>query len=212
MRKRWLAPAMLAAAALAVTACGSANGNGKTGGTGATSPPSSSAAGGGAMTGGAVVKARTVKGKVLLVNDKGLTLYWFTADKNGKSACNSSCASYWPPVPGPVKAGSHSHIKASALGEIKRSDGSEQATFDGHPLYLYASDTKPGMASGNGLTSDGGTWKDIPIKGLKPRSDHRKGKGKKGKKGHKGKKNKKNPGGTMKKKKKHKKSGGWPKG
>ena len=41
------------------------------------------------------------------------------------------------------------------FGTIKRSDGSTQATFDGHPLYTFVGDTAPGQAKGNGLNVAG---------------------------------------------------------
>ena len=49
------------------------------------------------------------------------------------------------------------------LGTIKRSDGSLQATFDGHPLYTYVSDTAPGQNSGDGVNLDGGLWHELKV-------------------------------------------------
>ena len=51
------------------------------------------------------------------------------------------------------------------FGTIKRSDGSVQATFDGHPLYTFAADTAPGQAKGNGLNAAGGLWHEITTSG-----------------------------------------------
>ena len=51
------------------------------------------------------------------------------------------------------------------FGTIKRSDGSAQATFDGHPLYTFAGDTAPGQAKGNGLNAAGGLWHEITTSG-----------------------------------------------
>jgi hypothetical protein len=51
------------------------------------------------------------------------------------------------------------------FGTIKRSDGSAQATFDGHPLYTFVGDTAPGQAKGNGLNAAGGLWHDVPTSG-----------------------------------------------
>jgi predicted lipoprotein with Yx(FWY)xxD motif len=51
------------------------------------------------------------------------------------------------------------------LGTITRSDGSTQATYNGHPLYTYISDSAPGQAKGNGLNLSGGVWHEIPASG-----------------------------------------------
>ena len=41
------------------------------------------------------------------------------------------------------------------FGTITRANGMLQATYKGHPLYLYAGDMAPGQVKGNGL---GGVW------------------------------------------------------
>ena len=78
---------------------------------------------------------------MVLTDAKGFTLYWFVPDTAAKSNCNGSCATFWPPVKGPASLASG--VKGT-LGTITRSDGSVQATFDGHPLYTYKGDSKPG--------------------------------------------------------------------
>ncbi len=54
------------------------------------------------------------------------------------------------------------------FGTITRSDGSTQATFDGHPLYTFVGDTAPGQAKGNGLNAAGGLWHEITTSGTAP--------------------------------------------
>ena len=51
------------------------------------------------------------------------------------------------------------------LGTITRSNGTKQATWNGHPLYTYVADTAPGMAKGNGINSSGGVWHEITLAG-----------------------------------------------
>jgi predicted lipoprotein with Yx(FWY)xxD motif len=111
-----------------------------------------------AASGGAQVKVgKTSIGRVL-VNAHGLTLYMFAADKHGKSACYGSCATYWPPL---LTTSTHvvgTGVKTSLLGTTKRTGGKLQVTYNGHPLYRFLKDTKPGQASGQGLNLSGGLW------------------------------------------------------
>jgi len=113
-------------------------------------------------TGPDVLKARDVGGVNLLTNAKGLTLYWFAPDTSSKSVCYGSCAAYWPPVTGDPSAGPG---VTGTLGTISRTDGTTQATYDGHPLYTYIGDSAPGTASGNNINLNGGLWHDLPLTG-----------------------------------------------
>jgi predicted lipoprotein with Yx(FWY)xxD motif len=49
------------------------------------------------------------------------------------------------------------------VGAIKRTDGTEQLTYNGHPLYTYIGDSAPGQASGNNLNLNGGLWLEIRV-------------------------------------------------
>jgi predicted lipoprotein with Yx(FWY)xxD motif len=117
--------------------------------------PAPASAGGG-------LKAVQIGGVSVLANARGFTLYSFAPDTPAKSVCNGSCAAYWPPVKGPVTAGPG---VTGRLGTIKRSDGSTQATYDGHPLYTYVADSAPGQAHGNNLNLNGGLWREVPTAG-----------------------------------------------
>ncbi len=110
-------------------------------------------------TGPDVLKARTIGGVNLLTDAQGLTLYWFAPDTSTKSACYGSCAAYWPPVTGTPSAGPG---VTGTLGTITRTDGTKQATYDGHPLYTYVADSA-GTARGNNLNLNGGLWHEVPI-------------------------------------------------
>jgi predicted lipoprotein with Yx(FWY)xxD motif len=168
----------LAAIALAVAACGSsssssssaaATGSPAAQGTSAAATGSPAAATGSpaAAAGGSssALATTTVKGTKVLTNSKGFVLYWFVPDTTTKSNCNGSCATFWPPVTGPATAGSG---VTGTLGAITRSDGSKQATYDGHPLYTFAGDSAPGEAKGNGVNESGGLWYEMTVSGAKP--------------------------------------------
>jgi predicted lipoprotein with Yx(FWY)xxD motif len=95
----------------------------------------------------------------VLTNGKGFTLYSFAPDTPTTSKCYGSCAAYWPPAIGSSAAGSGLPGKT---GTIKRTDGSLQLTYNGHPLYTYIGDSSPGQASGNNLNLNGGLWLEVP--------------------------------------------------
>jgi len=105
----------------------------------------------------AQIKTASVSGGTVLTNAQGFTLYWFAIDTAAKSNCNGSCADYWPPLTGTPSAASGVSLSGT-LGTIKRSDGTLQATYDGHPLYTYKGDTAAGQDNGNGSNASGGLW------------------------------------------------------
>jgi predicted lipoprotein with Yx(FWY)xxD motif len=157
-RPRMLLALLAAAAAAAVlAACSSGtSSSGSSSGSGSGSSSSSPAA---ASAGS--LKTAKIGSATVLTNAKGFTLYSFAPDTPTKSNCNGACAKFWPPVKGAVSA---SGVKGT-FGTIKRSDGSVQATFDGHPLYTYVGDTAPGQAKGNGLNLSGGVWHEVTTSG-----------------------------------------------
>jgi predicted lipoprotein with Yx(FWY)xxD motif len=158
MQIRWGVPAGLAAVALVTAACGSSS----TGGSGSSGSSSAPAASAGASASGTALRTTTIGGAKVVTNAKGFTLYWFVPDTSTKSNCNGGCAAFWPPVKGPATAGSG---VTGTLATIKRSDGSTQATYDGHPLYTYVADTAPGQAKGNGINQSGGVWHEMTASG-----------------------------------------------
>ncbi len=108
---------------------------------------------------GAALKTTTIGGVKVLTNSKGFTLYSFAPDTPTTSKCYGSCAAYWPPAIGTAAAGSGLPGKT---GTIKRTDGSLQLTYNGHPLYTYIGDSGPGQARGNNLNLNGGLWHEVP--------------------------------------------------
>jgi predicted lipoprotein with Yx(FWY)xxD motif len=81
----------------------------------------------------------------VLVDKGGMTVYTFDKDTagSGKSVCNDQCAKLWPPVPAP------SASLSAPYSAVTRDDGSKQLAYNGKPLYLYASDQKPGDRNGD---------------------------------------------------------------
>lgn len=90
----------------------------------------------------------------ILVDGKGMTLYMFTADSGGTSACTGDCLGSWPVLAGDV-ATPGTGLDAADFGSITRDDGSKQVTFNGMPLYFFAGDKAAGDVNGQGV---GGKW------------------------------------------------------
>ncbi len=164
MRKIWGAAA-LAALALTVSACGSSSSSSAAAGNTPATAGSSAASSAPASASGTALAVRTIGGQQVLTNSAGFALYWFAPDTSTTLKCTGSCATYWPPVKGPATAGSG---VTGTLSTITRSDGTMQATYDGHPLYTYAGDTAPGQAKGNGLNVSGGLWYEMTVSGATP--------------------------------------------
>ena len=80
-------------------------------------------------------------------------------DTPATSKCYGSCAVYWPPVTGTAAAGQG---LPGRVGTIRRTGGSHQLTYNGHPLYTYIGDSAPGQARGNNLNLNGGLWHEVP--------------------------------------------------
>ena len=154
---RMLLAVLAVAAAAAVLAACSSSATSSAGGSTSTSTSSPVA-----TTAGSSLKTATIGGATVLTNAQGFTLYSFAPDTSTTSNCNGTCAQNWPPVKGPATAGPGVTGK---IGVITRSDGSKQATYDGHPLYTYVGDTAPGQAKGNGLNLSGGVWHEMTASG-----------------------------------------------
>jgi predicted lipoprotein with Yx(FWY)xxD motif len=137
--------AVIPLVALAVAACGGV-------GAATASPPNTS--NGASATVGV---ANSGLGSIL-VNSAGRTLYLFKADSGTKSACAGACATAWPPLLATGRSTAGTGLTASKLGSTTRADGTKQVTYNGHPLYLFIKDKKPGDVKGQGVTAFGAAW------------------------------------------------------
>lgn len=103
-----------------------------------------------------------------------IIVYDYSKDSKNHSTCTGSCALTWPPVLTTAAVQPDAGISTSSLGEIHRSDGTVQLTFDHRPLYFYSgevaqlsSDGLPmnpaTLGTGNGLSGPGhkGTFKVV---------------------------------------------------
>lgn len=85
-----------------------------------------------------------------LTDAKGMAYYTFDKDNkySDASTCYQGCAIQWPPVPAGASTG-------QSFSKIERTDGQQQLTFNGQPLYYFAGDVNPGDHNGNDM---GGVW------------------------------------------------------
>jgi predicted lipoprotein with Yx(FWY)xxD motif len=162
--ERALLTAAATGAVVALSACGSSSpttGTTPTGGVaGATAPTPTPAA-------ATIAVGTDAKLGKFLVDAAGRSLYLFEADTSTASTCSGACAQTWPPLTtgGAPQAGSGA--TQSKLGTTMRSDGSTQVTYNGHPLYSFAGDSKPGDLTGEGNTGFGAGWDVVSPAGAK---------------------------------------------
>jgi len=104
-----------------------------------------------------VVAAKSPLGRIL-VDSRGITLYDFPKDQGTTSSCYGACAALWPPLITKGKPVAGLGVRASLLGTTKRKDGKLEVTYNGHPLYYFVSDRKPGQTTGQALNQFGAPW------------------------------------------------------
>ena len=157
LRRPLVALVALATVGVLAAGCGSSSsgsgGSGSGGGLyGGSSVPTT------APSAVATVSATSTSLGTILVDGSGRTLYLFEKDQSDQSACAGACAAAWPPLRATGKPAVGTSLSASKIGTTARSDGKPQVTYNGHPLYLYAADQKPGDTNGQGLNIFGGGW------------------------------------------------------
>ena len=100
--------------------------------------------------------AHTSLGTLLVSKSNGRTLYLFEGDSKSRLGCSGSCLKDWPPLEA-AKASAAGSANAGKLGLVARGS-SRQVTYNGHPLYYFAGDTKAGQTNGQGLKLHGYLW------------------------------------------------------
>jgi predicted lipoprotein with Yx(FWY)xxD motif len=185
VRRTYFAVAALALVALlAIAGCGgggSSSSSGSTGGASQSASPESETTSKAETTANskpapkakgqvAVVKVMNTPdlGKVI-VDSKGMTLYDFHKDKGTTSACYGECAVAWPPLLSSGKPQAQGGAEASLLGTTKRKDGTLQVTYNGHPVYGFVEDKKPGETNGNDFAGFGAQWYALQPDGEEPK-------------------------------------------
>ena len=100
----------------------------------------------------------------ILFDGTGQAIYLFDKETTPRPDCYGACAEAWPPVlteGNPRAAGT---VKSTLLGTTRRTDGSTQVTYAGHPLYFYAHEGKNEVLCHN-ITEYGGLWLVVTPRG-----------------------------------------------
>ncbi len=144
----------LAVAGLLLSACGSdSSGSGAS-----TDGGSSSMSSGGGTAGAAQIATADGSYGTYLTGSDGRAVYLWEGDTGAASTCSGACASSWPPVLTNGTPTASGGARSADLGTSKRSDGSVQVTYQGHPLYFYAGDSGAGQLTGQGSNGFGAKW------------------------------------------------------
>jgi predicted lipoprotein with Yx(FWY)xxD motif len=90
----------------------------------------------------------TVAGEAetVLVNRRGLPLYYYRPDTAARSLVTGGLAQLWPPLTSAVPAATGVSGKLAVLNDVN----GQQVTYNGHPLYTFADDTA-GQVTGQGV-------------------------------------------------------------
>lgn len=102
----------------------------------------------------------------MLFNDKRQAIYIWELEESSKAECYGDCAQAWPPVLTDGAPAATGKVNGDLLGTTKRTDGSTQVTYNGHPLYYYAHEG-PGEVKCHNVSTHGGLWWVIQPSGVR---------------------------------------------
>jgi len=107
-------------------------------------------------TGSVITTADSEFGEMLF-DASGQAIYLFDKETSSKPDCYDACAEAWPPVLTEGDPQARGEVGGGLLGTTKRTDGSTQVTYGGHPLYYYAHEGKNEVLCHN-VSEYGGLW------------------------------------------------------
>jgi predicted lipoprotein with Yx(FWY)xxD motif len=91
----------------------------------------------------------------ILTDQAGQTLYAFTDDKKGNSACATSCLATWPALLSEASVTAGADVEPSKVSAAARTEGTSQVTYNDWLLYYYVGDVGPGDVDGQAVD---GKW------------------------------------------------------
>ena len=138
-------------AALVVAGCGVSSTTGATNTT-------STATTGSASTPTPIIKVTTATvggtSRTILTDNNGMSLYYFDLDTSTTAACTGTCTQDWPPFLFPSGDPGSASALSGQLTTVNDANG-RQVSYNGHPLYHFSGDQKPGDTTGDGVS---GKW------------------------------------------------------
>ncbi len=90
----------------------------------------------------------------VLTDSEGFTLYFFAPDSKGDANCLGNCSNAWPTF-FEASLTIDDGLDLNDFATITRSDGAQQTTYKGWPLYRFSNDASAGQVNGDG---SGGVW------------------------------------------------------
>jgi predicted lipoprotein with Yx(FWY)xxD motif len=116
---------------------------------GSTPPASTAPAGGPAAAAATVRTAQVLVGgttEAILVNDRGLPLYFYRPDTAANSLVSGGLAAAWPPLTSATATAAGVSGKLTVVNDAHGG----QVAYNGHLLYTFTAD-QPGQVTGQGV-------------------------------------------------------------
>lgn len=103
------------------------------------------------------VAPMTINGQAtnILTTGTGTTLYYNTNDTATNVTCTGACTQTWPPFLAQGNIITSRSLSTADVVTVQKTANGNQVEFNGHPLYMYAQDSKAYQMSGQGID---GTW------------------------------------------------------
>jgi predicted lipoprotein with Yx(FWY)xxD motif len=88
---------------------------------------------------------------MVLTDASGRAVYILEAPGGGPATCTGDCATQYTPVKGkPTVASGDTAVQVALIAVTAMPDGTQQATYNGHPLYYYSGDQGANDTKGQG--------------------------------------------------------------
>jgi predicted lipoprotein with Yx(FWY)xxD motif len=158
-RALMMLPMLVVAAGLLIVGCSSddnktttATNTSSSTSTESSSAGPSSASGSGAAASATIKVATDPKFGQILVDADGKTVYLFAVETGTTSSCTGGCASVWPAVTAAGTPEAGDGVDTAKLGTAQ-GQVAGQVTYNGHLLYTFSGDSKPGDVNGVAIPS-----------------------------------------------------------